>query len=65
MSLLDSLSPLKVVDRGYALITKGDGKDEQKFGQVVKFAKDVKKGDLLNVRLSQGSLQVSVDVVKN
>lgn len=55
MSLLDSLSPLKVVDRGYALITKDN--------QVVKSAKDVKKGDLLDVRLSQGSLKVSVEAV--
>ena len=60
MSLLDSLSPLKVVDRGYALVTKGSGKDSH----VVKSIKDVKKGDLLNVRLSQGSLQVSVETVK-
>ena len=56
MSLLDSLSPLKVVDRGYALVTKGE--------QVIKAAGDVKKGDLLNIRLSQGSLQVSVETVK-
>ena len=56
MSLLDSLSPLKVVDRGYALVTKGE--------QVIKIAGDVKKGDLLNIRLSQGSLQVSVETVK-
>lgn len=56
MSLLDSLSPLKVVDRGYAIVTKGT--------QVVKSAQEVQKGDLLNVRLSHGSLQVSVETVK-
>ena len=44
MSLLDSLSPLKVVDRGYALVTKGE--------QVIKIAGDVKKGDLLNIPFS-------------
>ncbi len=56
MSLLDSLSPLRVVDRGYALDTKGEA--------VIKSAKDVKKGDQLNIRLSQGSLQVAVETVK-
>lgn len=56
MSLLDSLSPLRVVDRGYALVTKGEA--------VIKSAKDVKKGDQLNIRLSQGSLQVAVETVK-
>ena len=56
MSLLDSLSPLRVVDRGYALVTKDEA--------VIKTARDVKKGDQLNIRLSQGSLQVSVETVK-
>ncbi len=56
MSLLDSLSPLRVVDRGYALVTRNEA--------VIKSAKDVKKGDQLNIRLSQGSLQVSVETVK-
>ncbi len=56
MSLLDSLSPLKVVDRGYALVTKDD--------EVVKSAQKIKKGDQLNIRLSQGSLQVLVEIVK-
>ena len=51
-----ALPILKVVDRGYALVTKGE--------QVIKIAGDVKKGDLLNIRLSQGSLQVSVETVK-
>ena len=56
MSLLDSLSPLKVVDRGFALVTKDN--------EVVKSAQKIKKGDQLNIRLSQGSLQVLVETVK-
>lgn len=52
MAVLDSLSPLKVVDRGYALVTKDQ--------QVIKSVKDVQKGDILEVRLSQGKLKVSV-----
>jgi exodeoxyribonuclease VII large subunit len=55
MSLLDSLSPLRVVDRGYALVTKS--------GQVVKTAQDVIKGDELDIRLSKGSLKVNVESI--
>lgn len=52
MAMLDSLSPLRVVDRGYALVTKAD--------QVVKSVGQIKKGDTLNVRLSDGKVDVTV-----
>ncbi|WP_374029521.1 exodeoxyribonuclease VII large subunit [Bdellovibrio bacteriovorus] len=56
MAMLDSLSPLKVVERGYSIVTKKD--------EVIKSARQVKKGDLLNIRLAQGSLTAVVDSVK-
>ncbi|MGZ3774478.1 MAG: exodeoxyribonuclease VII large subunit [Bdellovibrio sp.] len=56
MALLDSMSPLKVVDRGYSIITKEN--------EVIKSARQVKKGDLVNVRLAQGSLTAVVETVK-
>lgn len=52
MSMLDSLSPLRVVDRGYAIVTKD--------GAVVKSDKQVKKGDELQIRLAEGELTASV-----
>ena len=56
MAMLDGLSPLKVVDRGYSIVTKNK--------QVIKSADQVKKGDLLDIRLAQGSLTAVVDSVK-
>ncbi|MBV2169549.1 MAG: exodeoxyribonuclease VII large subunit, partial [Bdellovibrio sp.] len=56
MAILDSLSPLKVVERGYSIVTKKD--------EVIKSASQVKKGDLLDIRLAQGSLTAIVDSVK-
>lgn len=53
ISSLESLSPLKVVERGYSLVTKQ--------GQIVKSQDQVKKGDSLNVRLAQGQLEVTVE----
>ncbi|MBE8162659.1 MAG: exodeoxyribonuclease VII large subunit [Bdellovibrionaceae bacterium] len=52
-AVLDSLSPLKVVSRGYSLLT-----DEQ--GSLVKKTSQVKKGDLLLAQLSDAHLQVEV-----
>lgn len=56
MGLLDSLSPLKVVDRGYSIVSKEN--------EVIKSSAQVKKGDVLNIRLAQGSLTAVVDGVK-
>jgi exodeoxyribonuclease VII large subunit len=56
MAMLDSLSPLKVVDRGYALVTKDS--------KVIKSVKEVKKGDVLNVQLSNGKMDVTVTALK-
>lgn len=56
MGLLDSLSPLKVVDRGYSITTKG--KD------VVKTVKQVKVGDLLAIKVADGTIETEVKNIK-
>lgn len=53
MAVLDSLSPLKVVDRGYSIVTKNN--------EVIKSAGQVKKGDVLDIRLAQGSVTAVVE----
>lgn len=52
VSMLDSLSPLRVVGRGYALLFDGD--------QIIKSSKSVKKNQELDVQLAEGALRVSV-----
>ena len=50
---LDILSPLSILDRGYAIVTNKNGK-------AIKSFKEVTKDELLTTRLSQGSIDVSV-----
>jgi len=50
---LDGLSPLRVLDRGYALVRTADGR-------VVASVGDAASGDALEVRLRDGSLDVVV-----
>lgn len=56
MSVLDSLSPLKVVDRGYSIVKKAD--------VVIKDAQHLKIGDELNIKLAQGEVVASVKEIK-
>lgn len=49
---LDSLSPLKVVDRGYSILRKNGG--------LIRSSQQTQIGDLLDVTLSEGTLQVEV-----
>ncbi len=56
MALLDSLSPLKVVDRGYSITQKGN--------EVVKSVKQVKVGDLLSIKVSDGTIETEVKNIK-
>lgn len=56
-SVLDSLSPLKVLDRGYAII-----KDDK--NKIVKDSKKIKKGDELSIQLFQGEVTAEVKSVK-
>ena len=52
--MLDSLSPLGVLQRGYAILTDAEG-------GVVTDAAAVREGDRLQARLASGSLTVTVD----
>jgi exodeoxyribonuclease VII large subunit len=52
MGILDSLSPLKVVDRGYSITTLKTS--------VIKTIKGLKKGDQLDVRVSDGTIKAEV-----
>lgn len=49
---LDALSPLKVLSRGYSLVSKE--------GKIVKESKNVKQGDILLIKLHKGELQAEV-----
>lgn len=51
-SLLDSLSPLKVLDRGYSITTKED--------KIVKSLKNIKESDLIKVQVSDGHIVAQV-----
>lgn len=52
MGILDSLSPLKVVDRGYSLITKD--------GELIKSVKQVSKGDKIELQVTDGNISAQV-----
>ena len=55
--MLDSLSPLGTLQRGYAIVTDGDGK-------VVRDASEVSIGDEVDARLAQGRLGLTVNKVE-
>lgn len=57
MQLLNAVSPLATLDRGYAIVS-----DEQ--GKVVNDASAVKKGQSLKTRLSNGSINSTVDSIE-
>ena len=52
MAKLDSLSPLAVVDRGYSIATTNN--------KVLKSVKDVKAGEVVDVRLADGHFSAEV-----
>ncbi|KXK61794.1 exodeoxyribonuclease VII large subunit [Micromonospora rosaria] len=54
LARLRALSPAATLDRGYAIVQRGDG-------QVVRAAGDVDPGDHLRVRLAEGDLAVTVE----
>ncbi|MBK9322172.1 MAG: exodeoxyribonuclease VII large subunit [Bdellovibrionaceae bacterium] len=54
-SVLDTLSPLKVVDRGYSIVKKD--KD------IIKSTSQIRSGDLLNITLAQGSIDARVEKI--
>ena len=53
---IEILSPLSILDRGYAIVTN-------KKGKAIKSFSDVNKGEILKTRLNKGSLDV--EVIKN
>lgn len=53
---LDALSPLKVLGRGYAMVTREDA--------VVRSASQLQPGDPIQVSLSDGTVQCTVDAVQ-
>jgi exodeoxyribonuclease VII large subunit len=55
---LDSLSPLAVLSRGYALVRRSDD------GRVVRGVDDAAAGDALSVRLAEAELEVAVRVAR-
>jgi exodeoxyribonuclease VII large subunit len=58
MSLLDSLSPLKVVDRGYSIATKNK--------KVLKSISEIHKKDSIQIKLKDGIITADVtDIEKN
>ncbi len=52
-SVLDALSPLKVLDRGYAMAAMADGR-------VIRSVQDTKSGDEVKLRLSDGLLSARI-----
>lgn len=55
---LNSLSPLQVLLRGYAIVS------DQKSGNIVYSVDQVGQGDVLDIRLSEGELSATVDKMK-
>jgi exodeoxyribonuclease VII large subunit len=59
LTALNALSPYKVLDRGYAIVTRlSDGK-------IVKSAEDAPVGEMVKVRLAQGMLVCKVEETKS
>jgi len=54
---LDALSPLRVLDRGYAIAQDGEGR-------AVRSVKKVNVGDTLSLRLRDGELAANITEVK-
>jgi exodeoxyribonuclease VII large subunit len=55
---LGALSPFATLERGYAIVRRGDG-------GVVRVAAEQREGDQLDVRLAQGGLDVRVERVRD
>lgn len=49
---LDAMSPLKTLARGYTVVEKED--------KLVKSVKDLKKDDIINVRLNDGKIDAKI-----
>lgn len=56
VAVLDSLSPLKVLDRGYSMVVSGQ--------EVVTDAKRLKVGQVVTVRMGRGSIEAEVKKIE-
>ena len=54
VAALDAMSPLKVLSRGYSIVSASDGK-------IIKKVADAKAGDKLAVRVEDGNIKCTVD----
>ncbi len=52
MAVLDSISPLKVLDRGYAIVTQGE--------KVIHAATDVEADQALRIKFGKGAVQIKI-----
>jgi exodeoxyribonuclease VII large subunit len=55
MAKLDALSPLRVVERGYSIVESNK--------KIIKSAKDLSTGDLVNIRFAKGSVEARVEKI--
>lgn len=51
---LDAMSPLKVISRGYSIVSDSEGK-------IIKKTEDVKSGEKLSIRVEDGNINCTVD----
>lgn len=58
MAVLDSLSPLKVVDRGYSLVQTAQG-------EIVKTVDQLKVDDIIEIRFAQGNATAQIKDLKS
>ena len=56
-ALLDAMSPLAVISRGYLIAQNKD--------KVIRSVKDTKTGDSIQLRLSDGRIDCTVDHINN
>lgn len=57
-SNLNAYSPLAVLDRGYAIV-------QNSAGQAIKNSQEIKNGELITTRLSSGSFESKIGVIKH
>jgi exodeoxyribonuclease VII large subunit len=55
MAVLDSLSPLKVLDRGFSMVMVDN--------KIITHSEDLKPGDTVSVRMCKGSIEAEVKKV--
>jgi exodeoxyribonuclease VII large subunit len=57
MARLDSMSPLRVLDRGYSITQLNDGR-------ILRDASQVSVGSALSIRLARGSIEAEATLIK-